>query len=529
MKLQLDENTLNAYINEAIKQELNERLRIFTQEKLRYQVDFGLMEQCVGKPYNLTIWEEIKKSVGGLAQNTIEKLSKEFFGVDFDTSREIREKLEHGTFGEESFVSTGNLSHYGQKERQRAAFIDALRGIGYSDKQIHDALQYSWDKCITPEEAPIRLGNFDEGNNEFVPLKPKKADKAWEEFLDNSGDSIINPKEDEPKEDVIRDFLDRTKKIWEAGGGLIQKVKNGFDNMIDWGKQTFGGKDGNVELVTPEDNDKNINWDDLTTIPDTDFSSDYQPLYDKPDLDDDAGQSSGAASNAGRTPSAEESFADTGGDTSTVQDVKTSGTGNGAGSKTAQPTTGEAQQPTVTAPARTEFPWDSMPESQIKWTPVRQPQKRQNTVKTNQTATKGETGKAPVTPVSTNQATGAQTTHQNTASSTSKNATEKQPLRLNPGNMPHNKVVQKSKPILRPQTQTIAQSAINNMSKEALNNEKSLKERLKNINFMSNRVQANLYKLADEGHMTIDQAKAEASKIRQAEKTIKQNLKSYEG
>ena len=97
MKIQLDENMLNAYINEAIKQELNEATK----------VDFDALDRLVG---------------GGPANPR----THHFLGWDID---KIKQKLANGTFGKTWFGRTSKDA------------IAALKDLGYTDEQIRAGIQ----------------------------------------------------------------------------------------------------------------------------------------------------------------------------------------------------------------------------------------------------------------------------------------------------------------------------------------------------------------------------------------------------
>ena len=100
MKLQLNEQELSAYINEAIKQEINEAT----------QVDFDALDKLVGGPQNQ------KKGNIGWNRNYI-SLNKQ------------KRDLEKGTFGKSLLGRTS------------ADAITVLRDLGYSDEQIKAGIQ----------------------------------------------------------------------------------------------------------------------------------------------------------------------------------------------------------------------------------------------------------------------------------------------------------------------------------------------------------------------------------------------------
>lgn len=100
MKLQLNEQELNAYIKEAIRQEINEAT----------QVDFDALDRLVGGPQN--------KKKGNIGWN------RRYFSLN-----KQKRDLANGTFGK-SWLG-----------RTSADVVTVLRDLGYSDEQIRAGIQ----------------------------------------------------------------------------------------------------------------------------------------------------------------------------------------------------------------------------------------------------------------------------------------------------------------------------------------------------------------------------------------------------
>lgn len=514
MKLQLDENTLNAYINEAIKQELNED--IFGQSKLRYRVDFNAMNEAVGEPAKADF---INKAING-GEKVLKRL-----GINPDVLKTTKSALNNGTFGEEdsfdfSFKDGIRVGHVNQGKRQRNNFVKALRDLGYSNQQIHDAIV----KSMRTLNGPIYLGTNETG--QFIPYEYKKNRKgvakgdlvkAFEKLWNNLDDAIINP-ENYPEPEGDGGSPEKDSSGWDWLDGAKEKGKNWLEHLL-------GGSGMGSELIMPDNNDKNVDWSNPQGI-----NYNYE--------DDERRHGPNAPSVVDDGSSNTSYQASTGNDGTTAQQNSSS------------------THPTQTTAARNDFPWDTMSDADIQWTsPEQQTQTRlvQNTTAqtrnvtkptntttaqrvSSSTAPKNSENAGDNTTLSTASSTPKQViaqqarTAEHTPTKTTNNGTNGQTV--NSGIRPNQFwPTQKETGIKKPEqtlTQSLVQSAISNMGKAALNKEKPLKERLENVNLLSTRVRDNLYKLAREGKMTMDQAKYGAKQIKQAEKTIRQNLPGYE-
>ena len=141
MKLQLNERTLNAYINEAIHQELSEALN-----EARYKVDFDKM----GKPKGMSSAEwAIRRKGGKFVGGT--KVGDAVLGK---TQRRMNH-LAQGDYG-------GAWNNFwGQSKKH---IIATLRELGYSDEEISQGLL----------NGAIQAGRYNGG---FKPLKDRKNRK----------------------------------------------------------------------------------------------------------------------------------------------------------------------------------------------------------------------------------------------------------------------------------------------------------------------------------------------------------------
>ncbi len=209
MKLQLDENTLNLYITEAIKKELDEGI---FRGKLRYKVDF----QGMGRPAHPLTWSNASNAGKGaleIGKRAIEGVLSgefDFSGIKF-TSKEAQQ-LENGTFGE-GMSMKGNLNplnyfddekdtkfsdFFSHQTRMDKLFFQTLRNIGYSDKQIYDALQ----KSIQTGNGPIWVGECNRDGVTFVPYGPKHQKKPLTKLL-KSDQNIMNAGTKQPGQENI--------------------------------------------------------------------------------------------------------------------------------------------------------------------------------------------------------------------------------------------------------------------------------------------------------------------------------------
>ena len=140
MSPQLAEETLNTYINEAIKEELNEG-------RLAYRVNFGKM----GQPENpgaSGMWDRIKEKA-------------------------ITKGLESGKYGSNGSRRNWTCTFLGpigkyingpHNNQMREKLISDLHNLGYSDKQISDALK----------NGAIEVGKYNQRTKAFSPNTNKK-------------------------------------------------------------------------------------------------------------------------------------------------------------------------------------------------------------------------------------------------------------------------------------------------------------------------------------------------------------------
>lgn len=498
--MQLDENTLNAYINEAIREELNEN--IFGQDKLRYRVDFNAMDELVGEPAKADL---IRKALNGG-----EKMLKKR-GINPDVLKTAKSALSKGTFGEEDgFSVRGGLrvGHMNQDERQRNNFIKALRNLGYSNQQIHDAIV----KSMKTFNGPIYLGTNETG--QFIPYTYKKNRKgkakgdlvnAFEDLWKNLDDAIIHPENyPEPEDD---NSSEENSGGWDWLDGAKEKGKNWFEKI------TNGV--GSGELVQPDDNDKNVDWSNPQGINYDYHDDERRHGPNSPSVVDDAPDNAAAQT--------------------------------GDGTNLAQTQSKAAPASSSQEPGdKSHFPWDDMDTKDIQWsskkqqaTPqtaqrlAKQPQAANTNIVTNSTEKIKNNNELNV-PTNAGQekqipAQKPETAEQ-TPTKTAGNDTRNQLTSQGP-NQPQFQLSQNGS-IINKNTQTVSQTlvqnTINNMGKEALDSGKQLKEKIKTIRLLSTRMQGNLYKFAEEGKVTMDQAKSGAGKIKQAEQNIIQQLSGYE-
>lgn len=140
MKLQLDENTLRAYINEAILEELNEAIK----------VDF----EKLGQPMN---------------QQRKGTWNRRYFSLD-----KQKKDLQNGTFGK-------YLVGRGSKDA-----IQVLKDLGYDDEQIKTGIR----------NGVIRIGrNFGTGSdNQFLPHDNlRKQNRRDARLRSNAGMPVQEP------------------------------------------------------------------------------------------------------------------------------------------------------------------------------------------------------------------------------------------------------------------------------------------------------------------------------------------------
>ena len=139
MKLQLDENTLNAYINEAIKQELNEAIK----------VDFDSLGEPVNPKWNRS-W---------LTNN------RNYFNLD-----KQKEALAAGTFGK------GGLFGRAPKDA-----IQVLKDLGYSDEQIRSGIT----------NGAIRSGKLTDTNGFIKYDRQKKQNRKTGNLMAAAGMDVL--------------------------------------------------------------------------------------------------------------------------------------------------------------------------------------------------------------------------------------------------------------------------------------------------------------------------------------------------
>ena len=292
----LNERTLNAYISEAIRQELAERkmpgqrffmARPFVDDNLRYRVDFKALNELVNGPENIGFSTGVNavgdKADSGLNLPRVLQTSKA--------------RLERGTFGDEGFfMHRGKVhapGHIGQRQRVRNSFIAVLRNMGYSNQQIHDAIVES----MTNFNGPIYLGTNETGQ-QFIPFKNEDTGKkrrkrnelkdAWQDLWDNVDDAIHHPElyPDDARGFNMRKFqknLRKGKDIVqngsEKGMGIITKGWNWTKDKINQGLEYIdakggGNNNGNENgsggkqdgYIKPSQDDYNRNWNDLSRI-----------------------------------------------------------------------------------------------------------------------------------------------------------------------------------------------------------------------------------------------------------------------
>ncbi len=219
MKLQLDENTLNAYINEAIRQELNEDWD-WLPFKRRKKSNGGLKWSDVNCKVNFAaLGKPKRKKISDGGFNDIENWSKEQlrkWGVEPSSIfyQKTYNALAEGSFGmpknEEKSLgrqifdwglkTTTGFELPGSKNENillPELFIGTLRKLGYTDRQIHNALLVSWKytKEEMSSDCPIQVGTFKAGY--FSPFKDREiVKKILKNFL--SFDDGIKYPEDEP-------------------------------------------------------------------------------------------------------------------------------------------------------------------------------------------------------------------------------------------------------------------------------------------------------------------------------------------
>lgn len=140
MKLQLDENTLNAYINEAIKQELNEATK----------VDFDKLDQLVGGPKN--------------------PKTNHFLGWNVD---KLKKKLSNGTFGKYDGIFN--------RFRGPKAVIDLLKDLGYDDEQIRTGIKNN----------VIRVGKLTDTNGFTKYDNRKRQNRRTGNLLTAAGMDVV--------------------------------------------------------------------------------------------------------------------------------------------------------------------------------------------------------------------------------------------------------------------------------------------------------------------------------------------------
>ena len=213
MKLKLDENTLNIYLTEAIRMELNEGIFKGTT----YRVIFPKM----GIPHNMP---KITKAI---------KNGKNFWF------------LCNGSFGSTTVINLRNIIKGG--DEIALDLVNALRDLGYSDEQILDGII----------NGAVQAGKWD-GDN-FTPWPEKKqrkrlADVLWAaEDVANLGiarfgtdnlnewEDQINVNLDEtPNEEAWEEFFNNVKtpefaeQIKEKGLGIFGQIGN-------WLSRNLGG------------------------------------------------------------------------------------------------------------------------------------------------------------------------------------------------------------------------------------------------------------------------------------------------
>ena len=203
MKLQLNEETLNAYINEAIRQELNEDFD--KSSALTFKVDFDRFvypelakSESENGEYDWSNSEEWLSNLASIFKNTARKAKE---GSENQLRKlvtqldEPKTALQNGTFTCDN--CKGLIEHFtekitpkfhlipGSEKRQfnkatEEALITTLRGLGYSDKQIGAGLKF----------GVIQAGYYTGGA--FTPLSERAQKKelkkiAKEYGLSNNG------------------------------------------------------------------------------------------------------------------------------------------------------------------------------------------------------------------------------------------------------------------------------------------------------------------------------------------------------
>ena len=263
MKLRLDENTLNKYITEAFKQELKQNL--FERKKIktsnaRYRVNFEEMSELVGPPKRLLKFS----NMWGQTKRELYDAYKEITGNEVETVQKLADQLKTGKFGrEEGFVDWRNMrfSHRNHEERMREKFIKTLSDIGYSNQQIHDALNKTY---LTGNNGPFYLGYEDE-EGRFQILPEDEAKEAVDALMHSVGDEIRFPDQYPDEEFGLDNIYEKGKEFIEKAGDVISDLfgglfggimgyessKPGDDVVTEPGKD---GKSGNKRgLVYPWD------------------------------------------------------------------------------------------------------------------------------------------------------------------------------------------------------------------------------------------------------------------------------------
>ena len=136
MKLQLDENTLKAYINEAIRQELTEAI----------QVDFNSLGPAEG-PQRTTSW------------------NRRYFNLD-----KQKQDLEAGTFGKSGW--------FGRTSKDA---ITVLKDLGYSDEQIRKGIS----------SGAIRTGKLTDTNGFTKYDRQKKQNRKTGNLMAAAGMDVL--------------------------------------------------------------------------------------------------------------------------------------------------------------------------------------------------------------------------------------------------------------------------------------------------------------------------------------------------
>lgn len=252
MKLQLDEQTLNAYINEAIRQELNEGPFSGPEEEtnITFKVHFGALgtpEAKANKPQrewsqgswkdDLTDWTG---EFGDEVQNTFRSIWNGQ-GINPKT------QLERGSFGYNNKAIMPDIQKKHNK-KTRLALIAALRQLGYSDRQIGAALKY----------GKIEAGHYIA--NEFVPLSNQTTELKNVALSVDKRRSLLyswylGAREEDmaPIEYFGNEDQEQDDGIQDDGEDIID---NNEQDMVDGGGQEESGN-----TIEPQEAEREFPWD----------------------------------------------------------------------------------------------------------------------------------------------------------------------------------------------------------------------------------------------------------------------------